>query len=104
MDKRKHERFIVVTKVDVMDITAETVNISEGGMQIRSEYLFKEKHNIPFCIFLPDLELIRVTGDVVWTDRMNGEIFVSGVKFTEISEENKLRLRTLFQAEEEINE
>lgn len=103
MEKRKHERFIVVTKVDVMDITAETVNISEGGMQIRSEYLFNEKHDIPFCIFLPDLELIRVKGDVVWTDRMNGEIFVSGVKFTEISEENRLRLHELFEAEEEAN-
>lgn len=103
MENRKYERFIVVTKVDVMDITAETVNISEGGMQIRTEYLLTQKHNLPFCIFLPDLELIRVKGDVAWTDRINGEIYVSGVKFTEISESDRLRLRSLFDKEEGTN-
>ncbi len=105
IERRKYPRFPIRVPIEYhrtsssIGQTGETVNISEGGLQI----LFPEKlevgQQVKLKLFSPSpprLQKIEMLAEVVWvnTQLREGErLYRSGVRFINVSREDLVKLK-----------
>jgi len=68
---------------DVPEVEGIVLDLSEDGMDVLSAQPLRDSQGVSFCFALPDSTQIQARGQVAWANP-NGQ---SGVRFTEISEE-----------------
>ena len=96
-------RFRFSDRLDSLWHEAQTVNISEGGMYLRTSNPLPEKKAIRLRFTLPlDTEEIEVTADVIRTEQLESQSETEpgmAVRFTDISEEDRNRIRNYIECE-----
>lgn len=105
--ERQAARVPVVLRVEVAEYTAEKyltgINISEGGMYIRTVDPFPEGKALHLKFTLPrDTETIKVTGEVTRTEKLGPSFEMEpgmALRFVDLSEEDQLRIRNFIQWE-----
>lgn len=99
-DNRKHERVPILVEVlwggGTRTSGARTTDISEGGCFIDTMEHAAVGETIGFKLLLPDGEWIPVQGQVVYELPRTG----FGVRFTNISDSDRERLKALLKTEE----
>ena len=99
-ENRKHERVPILMEVlwggGTRTSGVRTTDISEGGCFIDTMGHAAVGETIDFKLLLPDGEWIPVQGEVVYELPPTG----FGVRFTNISDSDRERLKALLKAEE----
>lgn len=99
-ERREHARGPILVEVLWGGATrtsgARTTDISEGGCFVDTMGHATVGETIDFKLLLPDGEWIPVQGEVVYELPLTG----FGVRFTDISDSDRERLRALLKTEE----
>ena len=106
--RREHARYSVEIAAEVTvgmeTVAAATQNVSEGGAALALDLPLQEGGTFALTLFLtqdgiedPDLEPFEAEATIAWV-RQQGEKYLAGVAFANISEAQRQQLRTFLAA------
>ncbi|KPK96658.1 MAG: hypothetical protein AMJ95_12940 [Omnitrophica WOR_2 bacterium SM23_72] len=107
IEKRKFPRVNINCKIStaygdrLLVLESHTENLGEGGIRVILAQRLSVTTAVDLDLFLPGDETpIRCKGEVVWANEMkpqgvNPRLYDTGIKFIEISEQNKNTIRQL---------
>jgi c-di-GMP-binding flagellar brake protein YcgR len=106
-EKRKHPRFLLHLPIEYDRVNSEfniagyTSNASKGGLMVHLPEQMDIGQYLRITLFFSlgsDLNSIRMLSQVVWTDHVGQDgSYRSGVRFVDISSEDRNRLETFLK-------
>lgn len=88
-DKRRHTRFTVMCNAGCMNTEVTVIDISKEGMKIKSSYHIQNREDLTFSVVLPNLDIIKIVGDILWDKNRDDAEYFYGVKIKKLSEEHE---------------
>ncbi len=106
-ERRKSMRWRAAWPVNVHtsqgDFVGETITISEMGISIYCDEPLSLKKVIHLTIFPPDHEVIRISGEIVWSDLFGiddrDDVVGFGIFFIKISDADRRYVREVVSAQ-----
>ena len=89
IDGRKHTRFSVMCHAECMNIEVKVLDISKEGMRIKSSCYIEHKNDISFRVILSNLDIINISGDIIWDRKIENDEYYYGIKIRSLSEEHE---------------
>ena len=82
-ERRKDKRIDLGVFVNYMTIEAYAMDISESGIRITAKEKLKNGQEIQLMFFLPDLNCVMVTGQIIWIRKNESDLYEYGIEFIE---------------------
>ena len=92
--KRLYERYSLSQAVFFLNVVTKTVNISMGGMSIKTSDNIPDNNYISIGIGLTDQVFIQLFGQLIWSKNLSITEHIYGIKFIDLSEEVRNTLQT----------
>lgn len=85
-ENRKYKRYNIESTVFFLNNITESVDLSVGGVQIKSAEEIDYRDTLSLCILLQDNDFVHAYGSIVW-DAMNLDAdYTYGIQFQDISD------------------
>lgn len=91
-EHRKYKRYDIDSTVFFLNNITESVNLSIGGVQIKSEEEISIQDVISLCVLLQDNNFIQVYGHIVWQAMNLNTDYTYGIQFINLSDNDKYLL------------
>lgn len=85
-ENRKYKRYNVDSTVFFLNNITESVDLSVGGVQIKSTEEIGCRDTLSLCILLHDNEFVHAYGDIVWDAMDLDADYTYGIQFKDISD------------------
>lgn len=99
IEKRKSPRAALPVKVQCTDIlksskfAAESVDISQGGICIKTSTELKNGRYILLTLTLPGGTFVKAIGKVIWTGKLGNNSYTGGIYFSEIEGDTRAQIK-----------
>lgn len=84
--KRLYERYSISQAVIFLNVITQTVNLSMGGMSIKTSCNIPDNKYISIGIGLTDQVFIQLFGQLIWSKCLSTEEQIYGIKFIDLTE------------------
>jgi hypothetical protein len=98
-DRRSYIRKPLEVEVNLTKkYTVKMDNISEGGLCLITEEGLTTGNIMKLLFFLPGNDELSIFGEVVWTEKLDDNLYQNGLEFWQIDEESRAKIKKYLES------